>query len=296
MYYILSNITSGGSAKYVADLVARYKIVHLRDKRELGVVQKTDVLLVNQLYNTNVRVGDLLHLNYIICVHDFCWFTQNAANIHIFCPRQTFNRGYLTCHSVDPVLQDFFLKAALIIYPSFFCQSQYSRFFSGKTCVQPHNDLVLGSLVQIHRQVDGVLRIGSLNEFTEMKGAQFMKWLAENVKSYKNYQIHYHFSRYSETNWEEHVAGLHGLLHLNKYGETYSYTLTKSLKSGLPLLYNNIGSYRERVPKNPHYIVCAETESDVHDVGLLLTRFHAFLDYILAENKADTAFYDQLLK
>ena len=296
MYYILSNVLSGGSAKYVADLVANYKIVHLRDKSELDVVQKTDVLLVNQLYDTNVRVDDLIHLNYIICVHDFCWFLEDAALINQCCPRETYSKGYLTCQSVDPLLQTFFSKAALIIYPSLFCQSQYSRFFSGKTCVQPHNDIYVGPSIQIHRKVDDVIRIGSLNEFIEKKGAQFMTWLFENVTTYKNYRVDYKFTRYTETNWTEHVAGMHGLLHLNKYGETYSYTLTKSLKSGLPLFYNNIGSYRERVPNHPHYMVCAETESDVHDMGLLLTRFHAFLDYIIDQPVANTAFYDQLLE
>ena len=298
MFYILSNITSGGSAKYVADLVADYGIVHLRDKSELGVVQPDDVLLVNQLYNTNTLIGDILNLNvkFILWVHDFCWFLQNANEINQSCPRLTYNRGYLTCHAVDPLLQDFFLKAHLIIYPSLFCQSQYSRFFKGNYCVQPHNDLYLGPLLPIHRNLNDVILIGSLNEWSEVKGCQFMQWLFENVTTYKNYRVDYKFTRYTETNWTEHVAGMHGLLHLNKYGETYSYTLTKSLKSGLPLFYNNIGSYRERIPNHPHYMVCAETESDVHDLGLLLTRFHAFLDYIIDQPVANTTFYDQLLE
>ena len=77
---------------------------------------------------------------------------------------------------------------------------------------------------------------------------------------------------YDETNWMKTIVSnqFHGLLHLNKFGETYSYCLTKSINSGLPILYNNIGSFKERLNQNEHYIKVIDDESQYDNNNLLL--------------------------
>ena len=40
---------------------------------------------------------------------------------------------------------------------------------------------------------------------------------------------------------------IHALLYLNKYGETWCYSLSKAIKTGLPILYNNLGAFKERL-------------------------------------------------
>jgi hypothetical protein len=77
----------------------------------------------------------------------------------------------------------------------------------------------------------------------------------------------------------------HCLLHLNKYGETYSYALTKSIYSGLPILYNNIGSFKYRIPiDTPHYKKVTDNENDYNNNELLFNTFETMLDYIIENN------------
>ena len=75
---------------------------------------------------------------------------------------------------------------------------------------------------------------------------------------------------------------IHGLLYLNKWGETWCDSLTKGLVSGLPILYNNLGSCMHRIPADePKYIINAQDETDVTDMKLLENSFDSFLCYIV---------------
>ena len=46
---------------------------------------------------------------------------------------------------------------------------------------------------------------------------------------------------------------IHSLLFLSKWGETYCYSLTHALRSGISILYSDIGAFSERIPKTEHH-------------------------------------------
>ena len=66
-------------------------------------------------------------------------------------------------------------------------------------------------------------------------------------------------------------------------GETYCYLLTKILNSGLPLLFNNFGALKERVPHDTeHYFKVYDNEQSENNTNfeLLDTKFNELINYI----------------
>jgi hypothetical protein len=134
---------------------------------------------------------------------------------------------------------------------------------------------------------DNCINIGNLSTFSEYKGKSAVKYLYDNITSYKSYKINYFIidvtiPKYNETEFFEIIKkhNIHGLLHLNNYGETWCYSLTKSLCSQLPIFYNNIGSFKERINPNFH-TVNIDNENDYIDFSKLTENYNIFLDKII---------------
>ena len=77
---------------------------------------------------------------------------------------------------------------------------------------------------------------------------------------------------------------IHGLLLLSKFGETWSYLLTKSLLTGLPLLYNNIGSHKYRIQPDEHRFSVGNEDGQI-DLYKLWKKYEEMLTYIATEGK-----------
>ena len=45
-------------------------------------------------------------------------------------------------------------------------------------------------------------------------------------------------------------------------GETWCYSLTKALISNLPIIYNDIGAFKTRIPKNIEKYIINSTKED----------------------------------
>jgi hypothetical protein len=139
---------------------------------------------------------------------------------------------------------------------------------------------------------NNIINIANYQELSQYKGKENIELLMKKYKFYKGYKIHFfiigdNIPRYKENNWHQYIEyyNFHGLLHLNKWGETYSYALTKSINSGLPILYNNIGSFQTRIPKGiEHYIKVIDYEKDFFNEELLFQQFEKMLNYIIKNN------------
>ena len=69
---------------------------------------------------------------------------------------------------------------------------------------------------------------------------------------------------------------------MNKWGETYSYSLTKGIVSGLPILYSNLGAYMERLGNNRKFF-------PIHDIHNIKPDMHVMLDMILENQEASVS-------
>jgi hypothetical protein len=308
--YIVSKIQGGGSKKYLDDLTNHYEnttFIYVTNRLQLlnTTYLPCDILFVQHLLFTNIFPKDLniirqkYKLKIIISVHDFYWFIPNIPDIssllHILPSTNPHcENAYLNPpDDIHPSIVTLFNNASMVIHPSSFTKKHFDKFFkTDNTVVQPHNDIKVDYKVKkIPPIIKKQINIGHFVNFTEYKGSEFTTMLKNKYKNYKNYNINFlileqNILPYTELNWPEKIIqhNFHCLLHLNKYGETYSYALTKSINSGLPILYNNIGSYPERIPTNTHYIQVYHSEYEMNDDTILYSQFEKMLDYIIENN------------
>jgi hypothetical protein len=303
--FFITNIKSGGSYKYMDDFINHYtnnNIVTISDKSNLinNSYSPNDIIMVQQLLFTDIKPNDIINLKYkfgckiIICIHDFCWFASNSNEINEQ-PSKIYQNGYLKSISkIHHSIKKLFNIASLVIHPSKFTFENYSRYFcSNNFILQKHNDINIDySTKRVPLIINNTINIGNIQEFMEYKGSENIELLMEKYKFYKGYNINFlcvgvNTPKYDESNWYSYIIehNFHCLLHLNKFGETYSYCLTKSINSGLPILYNNIGALKERIPDNRlHYIKVTDSEIEYFNSNLLFTQFEKMLNYIIENN------------
>ena len=129
-----------------------------------------------------------------------------------------------------------------------------------------HIDIDINSLHIKFPDVTTQINVGIITEFTKCKGSEI---IPELFSINKIDEIDVKFNIYSDcnvfNNINVNICGkylendifdklindkIHLLLFINEFPETYSYAFTKGIKSGLPILYTNIGAIEERVNKS----------------------------------------------
>ena len=239
------------------------------------------------------KIKNKYNVKIIISIHDFYWFIPNITDIstllHIIPNNPYYEKIYLNPpDSIHPSILTLFDNASIVIHPSSFTKKHFDMFFrKDNTIIQPHNDIKIDYTTKQIPKINKEINIGQFQSFTPYKGSEFITLLSNKYKKYKGYKINFlivgeNIPSYDELNWHNKIKEhqFHCLLHLNKYGETYSYALSKSINSGLPILYNNIGALQERLPNNDHYIKVFESEHDM-DNNILYVQFEKMLDYII---------------
>jgi hypothetical protein len=310
--YIISNIFGGGSVKYLNDITTHYtsiNFVYIKNKKSLLAIKNAnpyDILFVQQLLFSDILPEDIINVKnkfgtqIVISVHDFCWFIEDD---NINNPQNNvWEQGYLKKNlRINSTITNLFHHATLVIHPSEFTKTHYSRFFpTHNSILQPHNDIELNySIKQIPKIENNVINIGNFQGFSPYKGKENVDVLFKKYHNtiHKGHTINFkivgkNIPAYDESNWRDEIIkhNFHCLLHLNKYGETYSYALSKSINSGLPILYNNIGAFKERIPNTEeqedkhHYIKVIEEESEFDNKEILFKKFEEMLDYITENN------------
>jgi len=301
--FIISNIQSGGSKKYLYEITKHYKnvefiyIIHKAQLYDITKCMPHDILFVQQLLFTDILPNDVLcvkrkfDLKMFVCIHDFYWFNIKYSRTD---GSTVFQNEYLNDNVCIPKdVQLLFENSNQVIHPSQFTINNYNKYFPTHNVIfVPHNDYLAN---RIHKRVpkikDNTIYIGNFQQYSECKGSENVMKLCSKYTNYKGYNVVFkivekNIPPYTETNWYNAIIfhQFHCLLHLNKFGETYSYTLTKSLVSGLPILYNNIGAFTYRIPRAEHYIKVMDDEKDYENEELLYNAFEKMLDYIIINN------------
>jgi hypothetical protein len=156
--------------------------------------------------------------------------------------------------------------------------------------VVPHMDQQLHPHLSIP-SLNDTFHIGVITSPTYYKGLDLMEKLFQETRVHNRKKVQfflnsqYDNARYPDVfvrgGYDENDVygkldndGIHGLLFLNRFPETYSYALTKGINSGRPLLYTNMGAVTERLVKENDTKYIATDNADV------LERFGLLLDYI----------------
>jgi hypothetical protein len=291
--FIIGGVNLGGSFKFINDLKNAYpKCIHITNYKDIKyrVFSSNDILLVQHLLKdiTPILIYNIkkkYDCRIIINIHDFIYLNNKSKtkNVH--------NLYLLKDNYVDADIKRLFDIAEIVIHPSKFTYDIYSKYFKPTNfCISPHIDYKkLDSVISVPNIKNKEIIIGVLSTHCICKGKELVEHLAKNITNYNGYDIVYkivgaNIPYYNEIEFFEYLDkyNIHGLLLLNVWGETYCYALSKFLKSGLPILYNNIGSFKERIPNSPQFFKVFDDEHDI-DINnpIIQNMFYNLLDFIM---------------
>ena len=291
--YLIGGVDGGGSLKFIHDFIEQFphtqRITYRKDL-ESTVINTMDTLVIQHLVQ-DITPADLCKLQQrtgcrlILNIHDFWWL--NKASPH--------NAYLASSVTIDPSIKELFRIAELVIHPSQFTFGEYAKYFStANFAVSPHIDFADMNFTLAIPPIRGVINIGCMHTFSEYKGKEYISFLMNTYKKYKNYTINFiiagvNTKAYVENEFFEFIKEkeIHCLLLLNKWGETYCYSLSKFLKSGLPILYNSIGATAERIPDRPYYIQVFDSVRafDGDAKNLLVRQFESMINMIIEADK-----------
>lgn len=330
--YIVNNIPEGGALKYVKDLqdnFASRDFIIIRSKGFLQSVKSSishkDILIVNHFLHSGIQPEDIISLKrmsrvkLVIVAHDFYLLHPKHGPDE---PRV--HGGYTLEVEHSNIIARLFAICDHAIYPSDFSLNAFKKFYPNQNGMRlyPIDDIPVETVVTRPRILnDRTINVGALYGLSVYKGVHLTRYLEATYPHYKGYKINFlvpgwNIPKYQESDKNEGFYSavrkqhVHGLLYLSRWGETYSYTMTKYLGTGLPILYNNFGSFPERLDhitgdgksslfpvfqseaqyeaafkyieelKKDHSMKVNPTSSLAH----AQSEFENFLDYIIASN------------
>jgi hypothetical protein len=297
--YYISNIQNGGSRKYINDLIDAFEVPHfnfvqIKNRNDLNLYKKSfkkdDILLFQYFFYSDLTSEDIISvkkefgMKLIIPIHDF-YFLQNSQTDFYQCHIGIFS----SYNAKTPISQTVFnlLKTAdFIIYPSNFVKNIFDSIYVFENAkLSRHIDYKVYDILDIPK-VEKNINIGIINNIDICKGADYYPKVF-SISKYKGYHIQYHVFGMNKIELanvifhgpyvEDEIFSLlkkndiHGLVFLNKWGESYSYSLTKGINSGLPILYSNIGAYMERLQNNKKYFPVNNIKNVEHEMYKMLT-------------------------
>ena len=294
--YMIGGVNGGGSLKFINDFISMFpQTKRIQNKKELYGIEYSinDILFIQHVFQSDMTFDMICELYYkykyrvIVSIHDWYYLSNNVLEVH---------NKYLSDNIVinDDVCSLFNI-AQFIIHPSQFTYDIYSKYFSNKNFIHiPHIDYQTLDSKLLIPPITNIINIGVMHEYTTCKGIEYLDYL-RSFDKYKNYTINFvcvsvNVPIYVENEFFEYCKkyNLHCLMLLNKWGETYCYSLSKFLKSGLPILYNGLGAINERMPDEHRYIKVfyRTVQFDDDDKKYLLNKFNNMMDYVI-ENAAN---------
>lgn len=313
----------GGTNKFLNDLENFSKINFIKILKYNDLKKITNdidsIVIINNLTNTDITIFDLIEFislitlpKYYIIIHDMYWLcfnyqeklnnnTINFSNYNYnFTETNLIIHGaYLICDIIihRDVIK-LFESCTNIICPTNFVYKIYSQFYQrDNLIIVEHIDLLINlntkHLIQCPIK-NKTINIGCLNTNNYHKGSILIEYLKNNFSHWNDYSINWYIpgltvQYYNENKFIDLIDKyeISCLLYLNIIGETWCYSLTKGLISGLPLFYNNIGSFKERIYKSNQFnYICYNNEEEINldiDFTLLKERFINFIEFVISK-------------
>jgi len=303
--YYVSNIPDGGALKYITDLINIFETPYLRfvqiqNREELNaykdLFKKDDIFLFQYLFHSDLTFEDITDVkkNYgiklVIPIHDFYFLQKKTSDFYQF--HNGVYSNYNNKLPLSPPVFNLLKTADVIIYPSNFVKNIFdSIFVFNNAKLSKHIDYKVHDFLAIPK-VEKTINIGIINNISIYKGADYYPKLF-SIKKYKGHGIQYHIFGTNEIESSNVVFhgpyiedeiflllkknNIHGLIFLNKWGETYSYSLTKGINSGLPILYSNLGAYIERLRNKQKFF-------PIHNIKNIKVDMQKMLEVILQKN------------
>jgi hypothetical protein len=309
--YYVTNMIAGGSYKYIKDLIYHFPettFIAITNVSELQKYKRefnsNHILLFQYVLFSVITFKNIIDIvlqtgiKLVVPIHDFYFLSPCTTE-----PNSTIHTAYISGQNVNLEKVQLLKLAKFVIFPSIFVQNEILRFIPlNNHVVTPHIDNKINNINYIPKIENKTINIGIINELSEVKGVEYYKELLK-ITAYKEYTINYHiftgdktflnypniiiYPRYNNDEIIQllHSNNIHALTFLNKWGETYCYSLTHALRSGLSIIYSNIGAFTERIPNSEHHFpIEPNISSKIVDITTIIQGFHNQLDYLITNN------------
>jgi len=186
----------------------------------------------------------------ITTVHDTYWFNQQEPN-------------KIPSIVDTKICDELFFSSSLVIFPSNAICNLYKKYINLENVnyiIENHSDICYNEIKPYFSKIEEKIKVIFIGDFDIHKGASKYKELIDKFKDIEfhivggchiklennNVKIH---GRYSNNNIINIINKIKPNLFVNLsiFDETWSYVLSLSLKSGLPILHTNIPLYNERI-------------------------------------------------
>jgi hypothetical protein len=320
--YYINDVWGGGAKLYIEDIIKyisnEYKVKFNKIKFQNELYNTSfkfnDILILQYFILNNITPIDIINivnkykLRLIIPIHDFYWFNKKE-DYHIFSEKTPLNYLYNNNH-IETNIITIFKLAHKIITPSQFVFNEYSKYFINNSILLKNIDII----EHIDYKINNILlnndttntkqiNIGITTSLTNYKGLEIYKFLINkninnlNIKFiffndynniFKDYKNCISIKEYNENELFSLIIKyqINGFLLFNKYGETYSYALSKIISLGLPIYYTNIGAFKYRINPNKLYISINpinekyNPHDDIENIFNLNTLQNKFIEFI----------------
>jgi glycosyltransferase involved in cell wall biosynthesis len=250
-------------------------IVHFQSIRTLPLS------LIEIAKNKKKKVFATLHEYYFWCINcimlapDFCWFEENENKCFKCLVKDNYkiHEGYVK--ERRQYIDYLFRILDMVITPSFYVRDVFLSLYKGLTnekCKVMEFGVdgnILKAGIRYHESLkNGNLRLAFLGNFLHYKGnktfLELVKYYKNNdspdfsiignifdpslVPSYTNLHIAGGYTRDNVVR-KIHQADPDMILLLSNWPETFSYTLSEAIASGVPVISTDGGALRERVSK-----------------------------------------------
>jgi hypothetical protein len=312
----------GGTEKYVLDLINLYNeyehhvfntipftvnniihdivLIHIHATFFASNIE-WDILSVIDQFRSSL--GQTLPI--YLTIHDYQWLF-NAIPIHTLQYKDNWKEFYTTHNSKNTPL--LFEKVSKIIIPvpsvyhfydSIMELSAFPISIKNKIHIIPHCDTLIRE-EQLYIPIipsSRIINIAFIAQFNEYKGARVFLDLIYNLRTYKDYAVHYHiFGKHSPSESDDSLRsyvhfhgaykndeiiqklydnGIHIQTSLSIFEETYCYSLTNLINSGLPIVYLNYGALTTRL--NPAY----GRMFPIENISDLYKTVHNAIEYVI---------------
>jgi len=320
LYYICDN-NGGGSFKYLLDLFNYLKndyiIIKIINREHLNKIVFTDndILILQYFINNNITAQDVMHkynknkMQIIIPIHDYYYIS----------PYESLNNFSLQYHNIyndsnnikiHDNIKTLFKIAKLVIFPSKCIKDIFIKYLDiANFIVSPHIDIYANSIINDNADNNSsskIINIAVISRISECKGYEYLMEIFK-INTYLHYKIKYHiftdsikfinnsvniYNSYDEKDIYKIVKDkkINGLLYINKWMETYCYSLTHGINTELPIFYTNIGAVKERINCIDNCIG-VDPISSIYDFNNvekekynLINKYKIFLNYVIENN------------
>jgi hypothetical protein len=323
---ILSHNGGNGLSRYVCDIIDINKNIQIitNEERIYNKTHNIQIISNNKILELLENLEDnkdtIIHVNIlpnyrtvdtnkyidiianykltkiITTIHDTYWFNQQEPNK---LPK-----------IIDTKLCDkLFFNSSLVIFPSKSIYNLYNKYVNLENVnfvIESHPDINYNQITPYFSKIEEKIKVIFIGDFDIHKGSE--KY-TELIEKYKDVEFHIvggchnklenknviMYGRYSNNNIINIINKIKPNLFVNLsiFDETWSYVLSLSLKSGLPILHTDISLYNERLNNRINTFKINNISFD--EILILLTKNQQKEFINLSEHKIiPTEFYKKL--